>query len=287
MQEVTHLDDRGNGNATIYHNGKCWKRIPTDGLAGAAEWVNATTGALEAANDERNWFLENAYHHPETTEPVRRFPRTKSHLKVGQPVFFPVFGSGEIEAIAGDQITVRFGNIKRRIDAQNLMTRAQAEADWHAYYLTGTKRRLEEGKRLLIVKSLCRFGEWQDFLKKYEIPRSTADDLIRRYRNEAPAEAQTLQLTGNRSNDLSDPDDHANAREADPEDDELAQLVKEETEKRRGKVPTHHPTWWNLRIKLPQQILDLCRKKYKKPGAKEYWRRAAYQFVGKDPDNEA
>ena len=67
----------------------------------------------------------------------------------------------------------------------------------------GRKDDFKEGKPVAIVKNLCRFGEWRAFLKKYEYPRSTADDLIRRYEDDMKCKPQ--QLPGNRAIDVSDP----------------------------------------------------------------------------------
>jgi hypothetical protein len=108
--------------------------------------------------------------------PIRR-PRLEWERKEGQAVYHSTFGFGEIVAIRDSKIVVKFGKNERVVSEQDLVTRAQAESAWNLYWLTGERRRLEEGKRLFVVKSLCRFGEWQAFLKKYDYPRSTADDL--------------------------------------------------------------------------------------------------------------
>lgn len=140
---------------------------------------------------------------------------------------------------------------------------------------------MEEGKRLSIVKSLCEFGEWQKFLDKYNYPRSTADDLIKKYKNELRWEARN-HLPGNRASQPGDPGRQVNEHTEDPEGRERRELVKTEAEKRHGKEPTHHKTLWSIRIKLPPDILSLCRKRYKRKGksAKKFWRLAAYVFVG-------
>jgi hypothetical protein len=74
-------------------------------------------------------------------------------------------------------------------------------------------------------------------------------------------------------------------RRPDLDDDERKELIKKEAEKRRGKEPSHHETLWSIRIKLPAGIVALCRKRYKRKGksAKNFWRLAAYRFVGLDP----
>jgi hypothetical protein len=181
----------------------------------------------------------------------------------------------EIKAIEGDDIRVTFGEQERHVAPQDLLTQAKAELHWHAYWLRGETRRFEEGKRLFIVKGVCRhFGEWQAFLNRYDYPRSTADDLIRRYQA-----AQSHHLTGNRAIDVAGLERHANERTRDSDADEREKLVRQETAKRRGKKPSYHPALWSIRIKLPPDVLKLCHKKYKEPDAKEFWRRAAYRLV--------
>ena len=286
MQEVIHLDDRGGGAATIFFKNRGWKRVPSKDSPDAAEWFRLQHTAedpLKSADSETGRILEHAYLHPETTEPVRRRPRLELPLKTSQPVYCSEFGFGGIVAIDGDDITVRFGEKERQVGAQDLVTRVRAEVAWHTYWLRGEKRRFEEGKRLFIVKSLCGFGEWQAFLDRYDYPRSSADDLIRRYKNEVAWKAQNQHLPGNRASDLADPDRHVNERKADPDAEEREELVRTETEKRRERKPTYHKTLWAIRIKLPPDILMRCREQYKLPGAKKYWRRAAYEFIGEDP----
>jgi hypothetical protein len=213
--------------------------------------------------------------------PIRRYPTLEWERKAGQPVFSSAYGFGKIVAIQDGKIVVKFGKKERIVGAQDLMTRAQAESDWHLYWLRGERRRLEEGRRLSIVKNLCRFGEWQAFLDKYDYPRSSADDLIRRYHIELKWEART-QLTGNRAIEDGEPARHINERRPDPNDDERKDLIRKETEKRHGKEPSYHKTLWSIRIKLPPDILTLCRERYERKGksAKKFWRLAAYIFVG-------
>jgi len=286
MREVIHLDDRGGGTATIFFKSCGWKRVPSEDSPDAAEWFRlqyTPEDPLEAADSKMRRILEHAYLHPERTEPVRRRPRIELPLKLGQPVYCSAFGFGRVVAI-DDDITVGFGEKERQMGKQDLVTRVGAEVAWHTYWLRGEKRRFEEGKRLFIVKNLCRFGEWQAFLDRYDYPRSSADDLIRRYKNQVMRETQIQQLPGNRASDLADPDRQVNERKADPDAEKRAELVRTETEKRRDRKPTYHKTLWTIRIKLPPDILIRCREQYKLPGAKKYWRRVAYEFIGEDPD---
>jgi len=230
-------------------------------------------------------------------------PTVAADLELGQPVYCPAFGSGEVAAIEGGNIAVKFGDQERRVVSDALVTRAQAELDWHANWLRGEPWILEDGRRLLIVRDLCRHGEYQDFLDKYDLSRSTCDEHIRRYEDAVVWAAQRaqaqLQLTGNRANaadaadpqltrnqqiKLADADRHVNDRTPDRDADERKELVGKETEKRHGRNPRYHKNLWTIRIKLPEPVLTLCREKYKAPGAKEFWRCASYAFVGLDPD---
>ena len=278
MEEVMiRLDDHGNGLATIFFKGERWKRVPGDGPDAPAEW-RADEGRLEVADREHRRIFEHAHRHPDTAKPVRRFPRLAWERKAGQPVYCLAFGFGKIVAIVDSKVVVKFRKQERVMNSQDLMTCAQAQADWHLYWLRGERRRLEEGRRLSIIKSLCRHGEWQAFLDKYDYPRSTADDLIEHYNNEVRWEART-ELPGNRAIQAGEPERPTNERK---------ELVKKEIEKRRGKKPSYHKSLWSIRIKLPPDILNLCRERYRLGGedAKEFWRRAAYQFVDIEPPDE-
>ena len=284
-----HLDDRGNGRATIYGRNRAWKRAPSKDSPNTARWFRETPeDRLVLASEKKARALEYAYRHPETTVPVFRNPRINRPLEVNQRVYCPKFGFGEIVAINKDDMAVRFGKKERRVEKTELVTRAQAELAWHEYWLTGEKRRLEEGKRLFIVKRLCRakHGEWQAFLNRYNIPRSTADDLIRRFLNEMARKSSSQQLPGYRSIDLDSSDYAANLAAAEKNATELNELVEKENAKRAGRKPTDHDSLWSIRIKLPEPIIRRCRKKYKHPGAKNYWRRKAYEFVGEHPGAE-
>jgi hypothetical protein len=287
MDDVVHLDDRGGGAATIFFKNCSWRRVPTEDSPDAAKWLRlqyTPEDPFEVADSETRRILEHAYRHPETTEPVRRRPRLELPLKPGLPVHCSAFGFGKVVAIDGDDITVGFGEKRRHVGKEDLMTRVGAEVAWHTYWLRGEKRRLEEGKRLFIVKSLCGFGDWQAFLDRYDYPRTSADDLIRCFKNEAMRDAQIPELHGNRAGCRTDPDRRVNERKPDPDAEAREELVKKETEQRRGRTPTQHETLWGIRIKLPPRIVTRCREQYKLPGAKKYWRRAAYEFVGEDPD---
>lgn len=213
---------------------------------------------------------------PDKTTPA------EGEITIGQPVYCPAFGSGEVAAIEGDLITVRFSDTEAKVKVQQLTTLALAEGDWHSNWLRGEPWILEDGRRLLIVRGLCRHGEWQDFLKKYDLSRSTCDDHIRRYKNTLVLAAQIAQMTGNRSFDPADldPDRKVNPRSPDPNAEELKAKVEEEIQKRKGRVPSHHRTDWSTRIKLPPAVAVQCREKHPNAGAKAYMQRAAYGLIG-------
>jgi hypothetical protein len=270
---------REGGIASLVHHGRLYKREP--GSDGRPHWSELIADRHRPVSDHRARRYERIYRHPKKIKPFRHYPRLPD-LELGAPVFHTAFGYGTVTAIDGENITVTFGERKRQLRTRDLVTRTKAEASWYRYWLRGRKRRFEEGRRLAIFKSLCRFGEWQAFLDYYDFPRSTADDLIRRYKNEV-AEAQP-QLTGYRAIDVADPDRQVNERTPDSDANEREELVTRETAKRHERRPGHHTTLWSIRIKLPPDVLALCHKKYKKPNAKEFWRRAAYEFVGLDPD---
>jgi len=281
----TAIQIREGGFASLVFHNQLYTREPRRN--GGHRWSKHVEDGRKPVSGHRDRRFERIFRHPEQVKPFRRFPRFPRFprlrdLELGAPVFHSVFGYGLVAAIEGENITAKFGEQERRLVAHDLVTRVKAEASWYRYWLRGRKRRSEEGRRLAILKALCRFGEWQAFLNYYDFPRSTADDLIRRYKNEV-ADAQS-QLTGNRAIDVAEPDQHVNERAPDSDANEREKLVEQETAKRHGKHPSYHKTLWSIRIKLPPYVLALCHKKYKEPDAKEFWRRAAYEFVGLDPD---
>jgi hypothetical protein len=271
------IERRADGSVFILHHGRQYRREPNRN----GRWGKRGGSGWKEVSERRARRLEHAYQHRHKIRKVQRFPR-EWDLKLYQPVYCPAFGSGKIVEIKNGDITVAFGEQEHKIDANDLMTRAQAEMHWFAYWFSGAKRRFEEGERLAIVKNLCRHGEWRAFLDKYNYPRSTADDLIHRY--EAEMKLRSQQLTGNRAIDVADPGQQASESTADSDADERKELARLEKEKRAGRKPSDHATDWTIRIKLPPDVLELCREKYKEPDAKDFWQCAAYRFVGLDPD---
>jgi hypothetical protein len=281
----TAMQIRADGTAEIYRRGRQYLRVRGDD--GEPRWLKRSSRGLRPVSDHRARQLDRIFRHAETAKAFCRRPRLEWERKPGQPVYCPAVGFGQIVAVQGDKVTAKFGKNERVMGSQDLVTRAQVEADWHLYWLSGERRRLEEGKRLSIIKSLCRYGEWHAFLDKYDYPRSSADDLIRRYHDELRWEGRT-ELTGNRAGQVGEHERDIHECRPNPGDDELKDLIKKETEKRHGKEPSYHKTLWSIRIKLPQDILTLCRERYKRKSksAKEFWRLAAYIFIGLQPPHK-
>jgi hypothetical protein len=104
----------------------------------------------------------------------------------------------------------------------------QLKQQFRACWVRGSEWRLEVGELLYKIKEKCEHGEWGAFLEEYELARSTADDYIRRYREEAL-------ITVPRQFEEPHP-----APTPDPEADEREQDIEEEQNKRKGKPRTHH-----------------------------------------------
>jgi hypothetical protein len=106
----------------------------------------------------------------------------------------------------------------------------ELKAKFHSVWLKGTGWRYEVGEVLYQIKERCEQGEWGKFLKDYDLPRSTADDYIRNYKDRAGI-AETRQNTEPNPEPVPD-----------PEAEEREELIVEEMEKRSGTRPTHHAT---------------------------------------------
>jgi hypothetical protein len=166
---------------------------------------------------------------------------TNKEFTLEQRVTTKTFGDGSITEISGDVITVKFDDGEtRKMKAEYLTpweTLDQLRAQFHDAWIRGTAWRLEVGQLLYKIKKQCAHGEWKAFLDQYELARSTADDYVRRYEDEA-------QITGPRQFDTPNP-----APDPDPEADERTEQIAEEQEKRKGRKPTHHPTEVHVRVK--------------------------------------
>jgi hypothetical protein len=218
-------------------------------------------------------------------EPVR-FPRLPFFYNLDQAVHHDVFGAGKITAICGCTVTVAFCDQTRDLDIEEVVTRPQAEEGWHACMVHGANHRLEEGRWLWIVRSLCpQRGDWKAFLNKWGVPRSSAYDLIQRYLQERLWESQ--HASGIRTDTTAlGLQDHANTLNAGRK--RLVDKEKAEREGRRESQGTKY-TYWNLRINLPDAVTEDCREKYKEDGddGKAYWVRAAYRYVDREDELES
>jgi hypothetical protein len=216
-----------------------------------------------------------------------RFPRLA--VTLGQLVHHAQFGAGTVSSIRGCNITVVFCDEARELDVDRLVTRAQAEERWKDCYSHGANHRLEEGRWLWVVKSLCSHrGEWTAFLAKWGIPRSSAHDLMKRFLQERSWELQ--QSSGNRTERAPSLDEQATEHAADL-DEGRAKVVREQMAQREddGHDQTAKLIDWLVRIKLLESVAEACRAKYKEGGdaAKKYWVRAAHRFVDREGELES
>lgn len=214
-------------------------------------------------------------------EPIHRYPRIDPPLQLGQPVYHHDRGFCEVMAIEGEDITISAGQKRLVVERDAFVTLVQAQINWHSDWLNGEKRRLREGEELFIVKGLSRFGEWQNFLDRNEIPRSTADDLIRRYLNELARKGRAVDLHGYRASSDDGADRRVTEQIRDSDDTERRELVAKEADKRLGRQPSHHRYFWSLRIGLPTRIIALCRDRYRleQKNSRKYWQDKAYEFA--------
>jgi hypothetical protein len=218
---------------------------------------------------------------------IVRFPRLPVFFKLGQLVHHTKFGTGTISGIRGCNVTVAFCDGERDLNIEQVVTRAQAEELWQGCYSHGANRRLEEGRWLWVVRSLCPHrGDWAAFLHKWGVPRSSAHDLIHRFLQERFWESE--HPSGNRTDGTPKMDDNRATDRANDLNAGREASVQEERTKRekRGHAQTAKHTDWHVRIKLPESVAEDCREKYKKAGdsAKQYWVRAAYRFVDREDE---
>jgi hypothetical protein len=230
------------------------------------------------------------------SKPLRRFPRLPLRFprlpvifKLGQLVHHTEFGTGTINSIRGCNVSVAFCDEERELDFEQVVTRALAEARWQDCYSHGANRRLEEGRWLWVVRSLCsRRGEWTAFLEKWGVPRSSAHDLIQRFLQERFWESQ--HSSGNRTEGQPKLDEGA-ADAATELNAGRKTLVRNERDKREGNGHDQEAklTDWHVRIKLREAVAEDCRGKYEEGGddAKKYWVRAAYRFADREDELES
>ncbi|HTC63699.1 MAG TPA: hypothetical protein VK709_12720 [Candidatus Saccharimonadales bacterium] len=190
-------------------------------------------------------------------------PPSQGPLITGQPVFHRVFGYGTIAAIDGDKVSLQEKKEKavtHVVKALDLITKSQAEIGFEACYFTGGAKawRLAAGKWASLYKNLCLMegkGAYGDWLKRHDLNRSSMDDLIRRFEEQATWEAQDLVLTESGKTDEANPAleivtsvysvtgaRQVNEHTPDPENEERQKNIRAESSKREGIEPTHHKT---------------------------------------------
>ncbi|HLZ51299.1 MAG TPA: hypothetical protein VKP61_11125 [Candidatus Acidoferrum sp.] len=138
-------------------------------------------------------------------------------------------------------------------------------------WMRGAEWRLEVGELLYKIKEKCEYSEWGDFLKEYDLPRSTADDYVRRYRDEAG-------LTEVRQFDEPNPEP-----KPDPQAEERKQDIEVEKNKRKGKRPEHNPTQVQVRLRslLPHQTAVYWEERKENcERVDAIWRAAFFQIIG-------
>ena len=110
-----------------------------------------------------------------------------NNFTVGQHVIHS-FGEGKITEINGDLFTVQFYKGETRIVSSGLEpteTLDQLRTKFHSCWIRGAEWRLEVGQLLYQIKQRCAHGAWGEFLAQYDLSRSTADDYVRRYEDQA------------------------------------------------------------------------------------------------------
>jgi len=201
--------------------------------------------------------------------------QSEGEITMGQRVSSQSFGDGTVAKIDGEVITVRFEDgEERKLKAAYLQpaeTVEQLRDKFHTCWVRGTQWRLEVGELLYKIKAKCEYSEWGDFLKEYDIARSTADDYVRRYKDEA-------ELTEVRQFDEPNPEP-----KPDPQAEERKQDIEIEKYKRKGKRPEHNPTQVQVRIRslLPHQTAVYWEeRKENRERVEEIWRAAFFQIIG-------
>jgi hypothetical protein len=186
-------------------------------------------------------------------------------LAIGQPVFHPFVGYGTIAGVDGDEVTLQGKKDKavtHVVKALDLITKSQAEVGFEACYFVGGAKawRRAMGKWASLYKNLCLMegkGTYGDWLKRHDLSRSSMDDLIRQFENEATWDAQEQLLPESGKTDETNAAPtleigmspyavtagrQDNERTTDLENDERQKNIQAETAKREGITPTKHKT---------------------------------------------
>jgi hypothetical protein len=156
----------------------------------------------------------------------------------------------------------------KRTDIQ-VDTLDQLREKFRACWVRGSAWRLELGELLYKIKEKAKHGEWGFFLDEFDLARSTADDYVRRYADEA-------QITAPRQYNEPTPDPEANVRMS---------LIEEEHKKREGRKPTEHATELHIRIKdlQPDQLTLYKVERIANPDrVKAIWQMAFIEIIGVD-----
>ena len=226
------------------------------------EASGSPAGICPQRQDQPTSKLSEPFGHSEL-ELEMALPRNQGPLIVGQPVFHPQVGYGTITAIDGDKVSLQEKKEKavtHVVKALDLITKSQAEVGFEGCYFAGGAKawRRAAGKWASLFKNLCLMegkGAYGDWLKRHDLNRSSMDDLIRRFEEQATWEAQDLVLTESGKTDEANPAleiatsvysitgaRQVNEHTPDPENEERQKNIRAESSKREGIEPTHHKT---------------------------------------------
>ena len=124
MNEILHLQDCGDGKATVFHRSGCWKRRP-GGPDSSVSWTDVSDDRPEARDSELWTLLEHGYQNQEATEPIRRFPRLPirrfPRLRMRFPRLDPEVVAKEVRA-KKDEIRVLWAE-NQKVQAANKQNR--------------------------------------------------------------------------------------------------------------------------------------------------------------------
>ena len=202
-------------------------------------------------------------------------------LNLDQPVFHATFGYGTVTGIDDDNITFSSKTdqaVSHTVKALELLTRPQAEVGLETCYFSGGTKawRRAAGRWASLYKNLCLMegkGTYGDWLKLHDVSRSSMDDLIRRFEDEATWATQDLVLTESGNTDQTNPEPEMatsiysvtgtrrdNERTPDPENEARQKNIAAETSKRKNVKPTYHKTrqtlWRGMKL---LELFAVCR----------------------------
>jgi hypothetical protein len=184
-------------------------------------------------------------------------------LNLDQPVFHSSFGYGTVTGIEDDNITFsskKDSTVSHTVKALELLTRPQAEVGLETCYFSGGAKawRRAAGRWASLYKNLCLMegkGTYGDWLKLHDVSRSSIDDLVRRFEDEATWAAQDLILTESGNTDQTNPAPETaasiysvtgarkdNERTRDAENETRQKNIEAEISKRKNVKPTYHKT---------------------------------------------